>query len=138
MEIAKVVSKKSKDRNTKVGCVLEKEGRILSIGYNGAPRKFPDDIVPMGHSENLIEDKNTFMVHAELNAILNYGGSLRDLKDSTLYVTVSPCYECAKAIAQLGISRIVYLNKYKPEIFDASLYILKMCGIHIEQYIEEL
>ena len=67
------------------------EKRLLSIGYNGAPREFPDEIVPKdSNSSVLVENKNSYMIHSELNAILNYGGSLQDLQGSTLYVTVFP------------------------------------------------
>ena len=77
----------------------------MSIGYNGAPRGFPDDEVPLVHNENdpIEKRKNSYMVHAELNSILNYGGSLKDLQGATLYVTISPCHECAKTIIQTGI-----------------------------------
>lgn len=73
----------SKDPITKVGAVIAKNGRILSIGYNGPPRGLSDEIVPLNSvsDENtpLENRKNTYMIHAELNSILNYGGCLKDL-----------------------------------------------------------
>lgn len=136
IEIAKTVSKKSKDPSKKVGCVIEKDGRILSIGYNGAPRTFDDNLLPLANSENLLTSKNTFIVHAELNAILNYGGSLRDLQGATLYVTLSPCHECAKAIAQLGIKKVIYIEQYSQDVYDAAKYIFETCGVYLEKWSE--
>ena len=142
MDIAKLVAQKSKDPVTKVGSVIEKDGHILSLGYNGAPRKFPDCEIPNNNSSNdlpLIERKNTFMVHSELNSILNCGGNLTELKGSTIYVTVSPCEECAKAIAQVGIKEVVYLEEYhREERVKASNYILEKCGVKVTKYEEEL
>ena len=135
MNLAKETSKRSRDTHTKVGaCIVSKDNKILSLGYNGAPRNFDDSLVPMSgtDSDSLLEQKNTFMVHAELNAILNYNGSLSDFKDSTVYVTVSPCYECAKALAQVGVKRIFYYEKYhRTNVCEASEYILKNCGIEL-------
>lgn len=141
MEIAKLVAQKSKDPVTKVGSVIEKGGHILSLGYNGAPRKFPDNEIPNNDSSNelpIIERKNTFMVHSELNSILNCGGNLTELNGSTIYVTVSPCEECAKAIAQVGIKEVVYLEEYhRKERVEASNYILEKCGVKVTRYEEE-
>ena len=138
MDIAKLASSKSKDPKTKVGSVLEKDGRILSIGYNGAPRNFPDELVPIeDKGDKLIDKKNTYMVHSELNCILNYGGSLKDLIGSTLYVTVYPCEECAKALAQVGVSKVVYLHEYrKKEHMEASKRILNYCDIDVIEYLD--
>lgn len=75
------------------------------------------------------------MVHAELNCILNYGGSLKDLEGSTLYVTIFPCESCAKVIAQLNISQVIYLEEYhRVEHMEASKIILDKCGIPYISY----
>lgn len=132
MEFAKLAASKSKDPTTKVGSCLVKDKKVLSIGYNGAPRNFPDCVVPevSDSSLPLKEQKNTYMVHSEINAILNYGGSLNDLRGAVLYVTVSPCHECAKVIAQVGISKVIYLEEYhRTEMWNMSKYILKLCGV---------
>ena len=91
----------------KVGALLVKEGMIISDGYNGTPSGFP----------NLCEDTdgNThwYVLHAEANAILKVARSANNAKDSTLYITLSPCKECCKLILQAGITRMVYIDEYK-------------------------
>lgn len=136
MNIAKETAKLSKDPNTKVGAVLVKDKRILSVGYNGAPQKFPDDEIPnKGDSSELINQKNSYMIHAELNAVLNYPNSIKDLKDSILYVTISPCHECAKMLSQIGISKVIYLEKYHRKNYtDVSDLIFEKCGIETQKF----
>lgn len=138
MELAEVISKLSKDPNTKVGAVIIKDGKILGIGYNGAPKMFPDEKVPQSHSDNISLDKNTYMIHAEVNAILNSNG---DLSNSTIFITHCPCYECAKILCQSSIEKIVYKYEYKKEITDISNYIFKECGVkcyQLEDYLKEV
>ena len=77
------------------------------------------------------------MIHAEVNAILNYEGSLPNLKDSTLYVTVYPCHECAKFLSQVGIKKIIYLEDYhKSDTCNFAKQILKICSIELVKYKE--
>ena len=137
MEFAKLAAMKSKDPSTKVGAVLVNDKKILSIGYNGPPRNFPDFTLFSDTAHIDIKDKNNYMVHAELNAILNYGGSLQDLQDATLYVTVSPCNECAKAIAQVGISTVVYLEEYhRTEIWERAKQLFNLTGVRYYKFKE--
>lgn len=138
MDLAIRTSKQSKDPHTKVGACVVKDNRIISLGYNGAPRSFPDNAVPMNRDKSLplMYQKYPYMVHAELNAILNYRGSMSDFVDSTVYVTTSPCYECAKALAQVGVKEVVYLNEYHQEIWDISKIILSNCGIKFRKFEE--
>lgn len=135
MEFAKHSATKSKDPKTKVGSCLVNDKRLLSIGYNGAPRGFPDYIIPKeSNSEILLENKNSYMVHSELNAILNYGGSLQDLQGSTLYVTVSPCHECAKIIIQVGIKRVVYLEEYhRSKTNEMAKTLFRLASVELEK-----
>ena len=138
MELSNTISKLSKDPNTKVGAVIVKGGKILGIGYNGAPKHFPDEKVPTSHSEKLSLDKNTYMIHAEINAILNSNGNLAD---SSIFITHCPCYECAKVISQAGISTVVYQQEYKKEFTEISNYIFKECGIkcyQLQEYLQEV
>ena len=108
MGIAIMSTFRSKDPNTQVGaCIVDKNNKILSIGYNGAPMGFNDDDMPWDREGNFQDTKYAYVCHSELNAILNYKGSLEDTK---LYVTLFPCNECAKVIVQSGIKEIVYLN----------------------------
>lgn len=137
MDIAKRTAELSKDPHTKVGAVLVKDKKIKSIGFNGAPKTYNDNDVPINNdSDKIIEQKNSFMIHSELNCILNYAGTLDELADCTLYVTVSPCHNCALFIAQLGIKEVIYLNEYRSEELLATKYIFNKCGVNLIKYEE--
>lgn len=139
MEFAKLAATKSKDPRTKVGSCIVNDKRLLSIGYNGAPRGFPDDIVPtLSDNVPLKENKNSYMIHSELNSILNYGGSLKDLEGATMYCTISPCHECAKIIIQAGIKRVVFLEEYhRTEMVEMTKLLFKLSGVKYEKLREE-
>ena len=109
---AVVTSGRSKDPNSQVGaCIVGKNNRILSLGYNGAPNMWDDDNFPWGRdNKDEKENKYPYVIHAEMNALLNYKGDNKDLEGATVYVTLFPCHECAKCLAQAGIKRIVYLS----------------------------
>ena len=138
MAMAKLISKRSKDPNTQVGAIIvSKDDRILSVGYNGFPNGCSDDEFPWARSAKREYDtKYPYVVHAELNAILNFRGDNKAFEGSTLYVTLFPCHECAKAIIQSGITRLVYLdNKYNDtEDFKESLRMLRAASIMIDSY----
>ena len=138
MAISKLISKRSKDPNTQVGAVIvSSDDRILSVGYNGFPNGCSDDEFPWARSAKREYDtKYPYVVHAELNAILNFRGDNKAFEGSTLYVTLFPCHECAKAIIQSGITRLVYLdNKYSnTEDFKESLRMLRAASIMIDSY----
>ncbi len=107
MGVAMLAARRSKDPNTQVGaCIVSPERIILSTGYNGFPKGCSDDDYPWAREG--AETKYPFVVHAELNAILNSGG--RSLRGATIYVALFPCNECAKAIIQSGIAEVVYLS----------------------------
>ena len=112
MGVASLSAKRSKDPSTQVGaCVVNEDKRIIGIGYNGFPYGCSDEVYPWGKSDNYLNSKYPYVVHAEPNAILNCTSSL---KGATLYVTLFPCNECAKLIIQSGIKKIVYMSdKYK-------------------------
>ena len=87
---------------------IDRENKIISMGYNGMPRCCNDDEYPWERDGEPLDSKYIYVCHAELNAILNcHGGSL---KDAVCYTTLFPCNECAKAIIQSGISEVVYLS----------------------------
>ena len=112
MGIATLSAMRSKDPSTQVGaCIVNSDKRILSMGYNGMPRCCSDDEYPWEREGDPLNSKYLYVCHAELNAILNCaGGSVRG---STVYTTLFPCNECAKAIIQSGISEVVYMaDKY--------------------------
>ena len=111
MGIAILAAKRSKDPNTQVGaCIVSQDNIIISTGYNGMPKGCSDDEYPWERVGE--ETKYPYVVHAELNAVLNANG--RDLQGSRIYVALFPCNECAKAIIQSGVKEVVYLSdKYK-------------------------
>ena len=107
MSVALLAAMRSKDPNTQVGaCIVGEDDRIISTGYNGFPRGCSDDEFPWDRDGE--ETKYPYVVHAELNAILNAGG--RSLAGARVYVGLFPCNECAKAIIQAGIKEVIYLS----------------------------
>ena len=132
MAVAKLSSMRSKDPSTQVGaCIVSKDNRILSIGYNGAPNGFSDERFPWGRKGENLDTKYPYVCHAELNAILNYRGSKKDLENSKIYVDLFPCNECAKIIIQSGIKEVIYLSdKYaNSENNVASRKLFDECGV---------
>ena len=130
MGVALLAAMRSKDPNTQVGaCIVDQHHIILSTGYNGFPQGCSDDEFPWDRTGE--DTKYTYVVHAELNAILNSGG--KDLRDAILYVSLFPCNECAKAIIQTGISEVVYLSdKYSGEKSTlASKRMLQAAGVKL-------
>lgn len=111
MGLAHLSALRSKDPSTQVGaCIVSADKKVVGIGYNGLPRGCDDDDFPWIREGEFLETKYPFVVHAELNAILN---SNQDLRGCSIYVSLFPCNECAKAIIQAGIKRIVYeCDKY--------------------------
>ncbi|MCB9499095.1 MAG: dCMP deaminase family protein [Erysipelotrichaceae bacterium] len=139
MALAMLSSYRSKDPNTKVGaCIADDDHKVVSIGYNGMPRSIDDNDLSRDKGKDL-NNKYLYVCHAEFNAILNTrNGSA--LKGCTLYVTLFPCNECAKAIIQTGIKKVVYMDdKYANDITTrASKKMLTLAGVELEQYKEEI
>ena len=130
MGVAMLAARRSKDPSTQVGaCIVSPENIIISTGYNGMPKGCSDDEFPWARTGEENETKYPYVVHAELNAILNANG--RDLRGSRIYVALFPCNECAKAIIQSGIREIVYLSdKYKDTMGNlASKKMLDAAGV---------
>ena len=132
MGIAFLSDKRSKDPVTQVGACIVIDDKIIGIGYNGFPRGNNDDNMPWGKEGEYLETKYPYVVHAELNAILN---SNKSVKDATIYVTHFPCNECSKAIIQSGISKVVYFSdKHKDkDSTKASIRMLQNAGIEVEK-----
>jgi len=107
MGVAKLSGFRSKDPNTQVGaCIVNDDNKIVGVGYNGLPWGCEDTEFPWEERQgNLYDTKYPYVVHAELNAILN---SVKDLKGCRIYVSLFPCHECTKAIIQSGITEIIY------------------------------
>jgi dCMP deaminase len=125
LEMASVWAKNSYCSRRQVGAILVKDRMIISDGYNGTPSGF----------ENVCEDENgvtkPYVLHAEANAITKVAKSSNSSLGATLYVTASPCMECAKLIIQAGISRVVYLEEYR--ITDG-VDLLRRAGIQVEKF----
>ncbi len=130
MGVALLASERSKDPNTQVGaCIVDDNNRILSTGYNGFPLGCSDDVFPWDREGEATDTKYPYVVHAELNAILNARG--KNLTGSKIYVALFPCNECAKAIIQSGIKEVVYLSdKYHDTpLTKASRRMLESAGV---------
>ena len=135
MSVAKLAALRSKDPNSQVGtCIVSKDNKILSMGYNGFPMGCSDYEFPWARDGGELDTKYVYVTHSELNAILNYrGGSLEGAK---LYVSLFPCNECAKAIIQSGIKEVIYgIDKYSdtPSVI-ASKRMMDAAGVHYRQY----
>lgn len=126
MGIAIEVSKASYCERAKVGAILVKDDNIISFGYNGTPAGF----------ENVCECEDTTkkeVLHAESNAITKCSKSCYSSLDSTLYITLSPCYDCSKLIIQAGIKEVVYLEEYRNK---EGIELLKKANINVYQIIQ--
>ncbi len=134
MGVAMLSSMRSKDPNTQVGaCIVNSERKIVGVGYNGFPRGCSDDELPWDREGGWLDTKYPYVCHAELNAILNSIGG--DLRGCTLYVALFPCNECAKAIIQSGIKKVIYLSdKYADtDGTKASRLMLTQAGVELHQ-----
>lgn len=131
MQMAEVWSKRSYATRTKVGALLVNPltRQIISDGYNGMPRGFPNEEVEFENPDGSITT-NPLVIHAESNTILKcavaHGGSI----GCTLYVTINPCVDCAKLIIQAGIKRVVYRNFYR---ITEGIAILERAGIEVSK-----
>ena len=122
LEMARVWSQNSYCQRRQVGALVVKDGMIISDGYNGTPSGF----------ENVCEDDNgvtkPYVLHAEANAITKLARSSNNSEGATIYITASPCIECAKLIIQSGIKRVVYGEVYR--LMDG-IELLQRAGIEV-------
>lgn len=143
MGIAKLSCMRSKDPSTQVGaCIVSNDNRILSIGYNGAPNGFSDDKFPWERSGDMLNTKYAFVCHGEMNAILNYRGSRKELENAKIYVDLFPCHECAKLIVQSGIKEVLFLSDLfkdkdgtlkETDSVKASKLMFNECGVNFHK-----
>ena len=136
MGVAKLSALRSKDPSTQVGaCIVGDDNRILSIGYNGTPNGFDDKYFPWDREGEPLNTKYLYVCHAEMNAIINYRGSRKELEGAKVYVDLFPCNECAKIIIQSGIKEVIYLSdKYaSQDAFIASKKLFDSCGVKYRQ-----
>lgn len=124
LQMAAVWARNSYCKRRKVGALIVKDNMIISDGYNGTPSGF----------ENICEDESgitkPYVLHAEANAITKVAKSGNSSKDATLYVTASPCMECAKLIIQSGIRRVVYRDEYR---LTDGIDLLRAAGVLVEK-----
>ena len=122
LEMARIWAQNSYCQRRQVGALVVKNGMIISDGYNGTPSGF----------ENVCEDDNNvtkpYVLHAEANAITKLARSNNNSDGATIYITASPCIECAKLIIQSGIKRVVYGEKYR---LTDGIDLLKRAGIEV-------
>ena len=123
LRMAQIWAENSYCQRRKVGALVVKDKTIISDGYNGTPSGFPNIC------ENTDNTTFPYVLHAEANAITKLARSNNNSDGSTLYVTASPCIECAKLIIQSGIRRVVYAEKYR---LEDGIYLLKKAGIEVE------
>ena len=136
MGVATLSAQRSKDPSTQVGaCIVNRDHKILSMGYNGMPVGCSDDLMAWDRDGGPLDTKYLYVCHAELNAILNNDGG--SLKDTIIYVTLFPCNECAKAIIQCGIREVVYWHdKYaNTPAVQASKKMFEMAGVVCRPYV---
>jgi dCMP deaminase len=123
MQMAQIWAQNSYCERRKVGALIVRENMIISDGYNGTPSGFP----------NQCEDENNkslpYVLHAEANAITKVARSSNSSEGATLYVTASPCIECAKLIIQSGIKRVVYGEEYR---LADGINLLKQADIQVD------
>ena len=134
--IAKWTSKRSNCIKRQVGCIIVKDNRILSLGYNGTPRGTTNCYEGgcLRCEKGVISGDNLDLcmcLHAEENALLYVGQ--KELQDATLYVNLMPCIGCVKKIIQCGIKRVVYTEGYRHEMDEMSKSILTTYGVAIEK-----
>jgi dCMP deaminase len=136
MQTAQTFAELSHARRLKVGAIVIKEDRIISIGYNGMPAGWNNTC----EDEFLHEDGSTTLktksevLHAETNAIAKLAKSNDSGNGATMFITHSPCIECAKLIYQSGIDHVVYMQKYRD---DAGIKFLERSGVVVEQVLAQ-
>lgn len=139
MDLAQNLSRKSHCVKAKVGAVISKDTRIVSLGYNGPPagthncdQEWPQDGCARDRKGGC-----SLALHAEANAILYASKNQITMEGATLYVTLSPCLACAKIIYTTGIKKVIYLNSYatfKGIDIEEGVEFLKKFGVSVEQY----
>ena len=124
MNIAILTSKNSEATRHKVGCVIVKRENIISFGWNGTPTGFDNKC------ENILNVTLPEVIHAEMNSICKLAKLGISAEGATMYITLSCCFECGKAIIQSGIKKVVYLEQYRD---TAPLKMLRKAGIIVKQ-----
>ena len=129
MKVAEVYANLSSAKRLQVGCVIVKDNSIISIGYNGMPSGWDNTCEHLDYLDGQLTTKRE-VLHAGTNAIAKLAQSTESGRDAELYVTVSPCIECAKLIHQVGISKVYYRHEYRN---CSGLSFLRKCDILVKQ-----
>lgn len=127
LEMARIWAKNSYCKRRQVGALIVKDRVIISDGYNGTPSGFENEC------ENELGKTKAYVLHAEANAITKVAKSNNSSEGATLYVTSSPCVECAKLIIQAGISRVVFADHYHT---TDGVELLERAGVRVEQIVD--
>ena len=124
LDIAKSWSELSKAKRMKVGCIIVRDNQIISDGYNGTPSGF----------DNSCEDEEFLtkpeVLHAESNALMKLAVGTQSSKNATVYITLSPCFECSKLIIQAQVKRVVFSELYR---LNSGIELLRKAGIAVDQ-----
>lgn len=129
LDLADRISQMSVAVRSKVGCVIVKNGNLIAMGWNGMPAGMPNECEDLQDDGSLVTKPE--VLHSESNALMKLAQSGGiGAKDATLYVTLSPCPECAKLIKQSGISRVVYRHQYR--LLDG-IDMLKKLDVDVQQ-----
>lgn len=133
MNVAETFAKLSSAKRLQVGAIVVKDDRIISIGYNGMPAGWDnncEDVIEVHEDGGVVTQTKPEVIHAEMNCL----GKLAKINDgadgSTMFITHSPCIECAKGIYVAGIKKVFYRNSYK---CDSGINFLKNTGVEIEK-----
>lgn len=138
MYVAQLVALRSKDPSTQAGAVLVKDYKIIGTGYNGFPNGCSDSIFPWERDEDFLKSKTTYVIHAEVNGIINSNFNM--LEGSSMFCTLFPCNECAKIIIQVGIKYVNFFSDLNPnykESFEATCKMFNASGVKYLQYIPD-
>jgi len=128
LKMAQVWGSLSTAKRRQVGCLIVKDGQIISDGYNGTPHGFDNDCE--FETRFGLETKPE-VLHAESNALTKLAKSTQSSEGATIYVTLSPCFDCAKLMIQSGIQRVVYLDEYR---VTGGIELLEKAGITISAH----
>ena len=131
LKMAEDLSTLSHAKRRKVGCLIVKDTQIISEGYNGTPCGFDNNCEYIDHVDEMYTKPE--VLHAESNAITKLARSTNSSEGATMYVTCSPCFDCAKPIIQAGISRVVYQNLYTNKNCMEALALLSKAHISLTQ-----
>jgi dCMP deaminase len=128
MDVAKRFAQLSTAKKLQVGAIIVKDDRIISVGYNGMPSGWTNECEVVIPEELKTKDE---VIHAEANAIAKLAKGPESGKDSTMFLTHSPCIHCAKQIYTAGVKKVYYENDYR---LDNGIKFLKQCGVQVEKY----